>query len=244
MIYYINYTKDIIGNNYLVINFPMDTINPFLEDMRDIIDDDIIYDTFVENQQKRDHGSHHLTVINVTEYNDLAKKMGMDKFINSLESVFKYEIDDLKMMGVGTAAKNENRSYFIVCKSEKIDAIRKRYELPQKDLHITLGFKFKDVFGVKKNVVIEKEGKFLKLLRQEFYKKENWDFVKKIGNFDLNPESEVIPISISSKGIKVKCDNYYLFIINLDDNKFWIASQFKVDEELPRMSETEISKIL
>jgi hypothetical protein len=46
--------------------------------------------------------------------------MGMDVFTNSLTRVFKYEIDDLKLMGIGTATRNENRAYFIVCTIAKM----------------------------------------------------------------------------------------------------------------------------
>jgi hypothetical protein len=96
-----------------------------------------------------------MTVINVMDYNRLSKDMGVDKFINSLELVFDYEIDDLEMLGIGTATKDTNTAYFIVCKSDKLDAIRTRYELPKHDFHVTLGFDAKDVFGVPKNKVID-----------------------------------------------------------------------------------------
>jgi sulfatase maturation enzyme AslB (radical SAM superfamily) len=67
-----------------------------------------------------------------------------------------YEIDDLEMLGVGTAAKGDNRTYFIVCNSDKLDAVRTRFGLGNQDFHTTLGFKDKDVFGVPKNKIIEK----------------------------------------------------------------------------------------
>jgi hypothetical protein len=176
MTYYINYIKDILGNNYLGVNIPNGSIQLLLNELKEDIGDD--YNLFTENQQRRDNGDYHITVINVAEYNKLSNDMGMDVFTNSLTRVFKYEIDDLKLMGIGTATRNENRAYFIVCNSEKLDAIRTRFELPKKDLHITIGFKYKDVFGVRKNQVMEKGNKFLKLLGQEFYKNNNWNFVK------------------------------------------------------------------
>jgi hypothetical protein len=78
-----------------------------------------------------------------------------DKFINSLEPIFKYEIDDLEMLGIGTASKGDNTTYFIVCNSDKLDAVRTRCELPKFDFHVTLGFNLKDVFSVRKNEVIK-----------------------------------------------------------------------------------------
>ena len=130
MIYYLTYLKDTIGNNYIGIQIPSGVVTPFLNELKDIIGEDD-FKSYTENQQKRDQGDYHISVINVMEYNALSKSMGIDKFINSLDPIFKYEIDDLKMMGVGTATKNENRAYFIVCDSDKLEAIRDRYELPK-----------------------------------------------------------------------------------------------------------------
>ena len=243
MIYYLQYLKDTIGNNYIGIQVPNGTVTPFLNELKSIIGDDD-FKSYTDNQQKRDHGDYHITVINVMEYNALSKSMGIDKFINSLEPIFKYEIDDLKMMGVGTATKNENRSYFIVCQSDNLEAIRDRYELPKLDFHATLGFNFKDVFGVRKNQVLEKEGKFLQLLKQEYYKNDNWEFIKSIGNFNLSKDKELIPVDLSDSKIKFKCDDNYTEIGLLDDEKFWVMAQYPVDQELPRLSEMEISKKL
>jgi len=89
------------------------------------------------------------------DYNRLSKQIGVDKFINSLEPIFHYEIDDLEIKGIGTATKETNTAYFIVCESEKLSAIRSRFELPEHDFHVTLGFNPKDVFGVRKNEVIK-----------------------------------------------------------------------------------------
>lgn len=244
MIHYITHIKDVLGNNYLGINIQKEVVDTFLKELKEILGEEN-YEEFTDYQQKRDSGKWHMTVINVMDYNRLSKQMGIDKFVSSLDSVFKYEIDDLKMLGIGTAERNGNRAYFVVCRSEKLDALRKRYGLSEHDFHITLGFFSKDVFGVPKNEIIKKEGKFLKLLRQEFNKEDSWVFVKRIENFNLNPKSELIPISISDTQIQFKCDGYYIHIGWLDeDQKFWIMSKYPVEEELPRMPETEISKII
>jgi len=245
MIYYLTYLKDTIGNNYIGINVSPGVIDPFLNDLKDIIGEED-FDEHTQNQKNRDHGSYHITVINVMEYNSISKKMGMDKFINSLEPIFKYEIDDIKMRGVGTAERNGNRAYFVVCDSEKLEQIRSMYDLTKIDFHATLGFKFKDVFGVPKNVVINKKSKFIKLLKIEYYKNDNWNFLKKIENFDLDYQSEIIPISISDDKMKIKCDGYYMDISLMEDEKFRIVTKYPVDkdEEMPRLPETEISKIL
>jgi hypothetical protein len=154
MVYYVSYVKDRLGNNYLGIDIPYEIVEPYLTRLEEVIGEEN-YKIFTKNQQTRDSGKHHMTVINVMDYNRLSKDMGVDKFINSLELVFDYEIDDLEMLGIGTATKDTNTAYFIVCKSDKLDAIRTRYELPKFDFHVTLGFNVKDVFGVPKNKVID-----------------------------------------------------------------------------------------
>jgi hypothetical protein len=244
MIYYITYLKDTIGNNYLGIKFDKSVVDPFLNKLKDILTEDE-YRVFTENQQKRDHGSYHMTVINVMDYNRLSKEIGTDTFVNSLEIVFDTEIDDLQMLGLGTATKNENRAYFVVCKSEKLNIIRERYELPEHDMHITLGFKWKDVFGVRKNEVIEKSSKFLKLIKQEFYKKENFNFIKQISNFDEDPELEVIPISITESHLKILIGDKIMDIGLLDgEDKLFIFTKYKKSSDVSRLPLTEIYRIL
>lgn len=243
MIYYINHVKDVIGNNYLGIDLPITIVQPYLNELKDILGEEN-YNKFTEQQIKRDNGHHHITVINVMDYNRLSKEMGFDKFTKSLDLVFKYPIDDLKLLGVGKAIKNNNISFFIVCKSEKLEAVRKRFELKEHDFHSTIGFLWKDVFGVPKNEVIKKKDKFLKLLEIEFYKNENWNFIKKIGNFDLDIKQELIPVSITDTNIKFMCGKEYIHVGYLEDGeKFWVVSKYPVDEELPRLSKNEINKI-
>ena len=243
MIYYVSYLKDSIGNNYLGISIPNGVVDPFLSKLRRHLSESD-YDEYTRNQQNRDHGSYHITVINVMDYNSLSKKLGVSEFVNSLERVFDYPIDDLKMMGVGSASRNENKAYFIVCKSEKLESIRNLYNLPDHDFHITIGFKWKDVFGVRKNEVLGESSEFIKLLRSEFYKKENFNFLKKIENYKANPEMDIIPIDINDNFIKVYSDNLIMDIGYLEDiNKFWVMASYKSDKEPKRLPITEILKI-
>lgn len=244
MTHFISYLKDSIGNNYIGIKIENSIVSPFLEKLKDIISESE-YEIYINNQQKRDHGDYHITVINVIEYNRLSKEMGVDKFVNSLEDVFDTEIDDLQMLGVGAASKNENTAYFVVCKSDKLNVIRERYSLPEFDFHVTLGFKWKDVFGVRKNVVLENNSKFLKLLKQEFYKKENFNFVRYISNFDENPELEIIPVSITESHLKVLVGEKIMDIGILDgENKLFIFTKYKKSSDVNRLPLTEIYRIL
>jgi hypothetical protein len=243
MIYFVTHLKDNLQNNFLGIKFDTGIIEPYLEELKEYLGEDN-FKLFNENHLKT-NGMYFLSLINTNEYNQLLQDIGISRFVNSLDSVLKFEIDDLKMMGIGTATKNENRSYYIVCKSEKLDAVRKRYELKEFDFHITIGFKWKDVVGVRKNEMMKKNNKFLNLLKAEFYKKDNWDFIKSIGNYDLDPKAEIIPVKLSDTNLKVKAQGHYMDITYLEDvDKFWIVTKYSVDEEMPRLAETEIARIL
>jgi len=147
---YITHIKDSIGLNYLGLKIPNNIIDPYLIKLKEISKDE--YDNLVLNQQIRDREEYHITLINVSEYNKLIKEMGSN-FVNSLHTIFNYEIDDLELLGIGSATRSSNIAYFIVCKSDKLDAIRLRYNLSKRDFHITIGFLKKDVFGVNKSEV-------------------------------------------------------------------------------------------
>ena len=153
MKYYVEHVKDTNGSNYLGIKIDKLEVLPFLDKLRSVLGKED-YDLYTQNQQTRDHGVYHMTVINVMDYGRLTKAMGMDKFVAALQPIFEYEIDDLEMLGVGKAEAKGNTAYFVVCQSDKLDAVRTRFELPKFDFHITLGFNQKDVFGVPKNEII------------------------------------------------------------------------------------------
>lgn len=244
MEHFITHLKDRLGNNYLGVKISLKEVNPFLEQLKEFIgEDDFI--KFTENQQKRDSASFHITVINVADYNRLMSQMGVDNFVNSLDKVLTLEIDDIRMLGIGTATGGPNRTYFVVCQSDTLQSVRTRFDLPEHDFHITIGFKDKDVFGVRKNQILKKGEKFPQLLRLEFYKNDNWNFIRDIGNFDLDKKAEVVPIQITDTSMKFKCDGHYIVIGFLEEGeRFWIVSKWPIDEELPRLPETEIAKII
>ncbi len=146
----IEHIKDVGGQNYLAIKIEKSDIDKFLTDLKSHIGDEA-FEIYTGNQQKRDNEKYHITVINVMDYGRLTKSMGIDKFVSALQPILEYVIDDLNMLGVGKAEGKGNTSYFVVCESDKLDAVRKRFELPKQDFHITIGFDKKDVFGVQKD---------------------------------------------------------------------------------------------
>lgn len=243
MIHRLEYLKDTVGNNYIGVNIYTDFVQPYLERLRNIIGDD--YEIYIKNQQNRDHGHYHITVINVMEYNKLSKDLGMDKFINSLESAFDFEFDDLQFMGIGTAEKSGNRAYFIVVRSEKLQEVRRKYGLPEQDFHVTLGFKWKDVFGVRKNVVLKEKEPFLKLLRDLYYKNhETFEFVKEVENYEFDEDLDIEPITITETTATFRVNKNDYFSISLIDNKLRIVAMWQDKEDRPILSNTLISKKL
>ena len=242
MIYRLEYLKDTVGNNYIGVNIYVDFVQSYLERLKNIIGDE--YDVYIKNQQNRDHGHYHITVINVMEYNKLSQNLGMDKFVNSLESAFDFEFDDLKFMGIGTAEKAGNRAYFIVVRSDKLQEVRKKYGLPEQDFHVTLGFKWKDVFGVRKNEVLKETEPFLKLLRDLYYKDhETFDFIKDLDSYSFDEELELSPIAIGDTTATFRVgDNDYFQISLLDVDGLRLVSNWQDTGKKPILSNTLISK--
>lgn len=242
MIYRLEYLKDIADNNYVGINIYKDVVYPFLNQLREVLGDE--YDQYVKYQQDRDRNHHHITVINVMEYNKIGKEMGMDKFVKEIEQIFQYDIDDLKMMGVGTAERSPNRTYFVVVISEKIQAIRSRFGLNPIDLHITLGFKHKDVFGVRKNEVLTIKDPFIKLLKKKYYNdNETFSFIKSIDDYDYDEDDDIEPIKIEDTyaTFRVKGDYFSISYIG-EIPKFTIVAKWQDKEDKPILSNHLINR--
>lgn len=237
----LEYIKDSIGQNYIGIKVYYNEVLPFLDELKEILGED--YDEYVSLQSQRDKGKHHITVINVMDTQKLIKDMGMDKFSKIADNLFDYEIDDLKFLGIGTAQRNENKSYFIVVDSDKLDAVRKRFDLPDHDFHVTLGFKYKDVFGVRKNQVMPKKQKFIKLLSQNFYNSQNFDFIKDISNYPLNKSEDIFPMEITDTLITFRNDSGKYFSIGLIDDIFRVTAIWD-GEKKPYLADTLVKRKL
>jgi|LauGreDrversion4_2_1035121.scaffolds.fasta_scaffold01938_15 hypothetical protein len=146
----IEHIKDVNGQNYLAIKIDNTELTPFMDKLKLLLGNDM-FNLYTGNQKTRDKGEHHITVINVMDYGRLTKEMGIDKFVDALQPVLEYDIDDIDMIGIGKAEAKGNTAYFVVCESDKLDAVRTRFNLSKQDFHVTIGFDKKDVFGVSKD---------------------------------------------------------------------------------------------
>lgn len=243
MIKYLTHIKDVLGNNYLGVEIEKGLLDNCLSDLKEVLGDQ--YEDWTGRQIARDGGKYHITVLNVMEYNKLAKEMGIDKFVAALDPIFKFPVDDLSILGLGRAEKGDNAAFFAVCKSDDIQAVRKRFSLDEKDLHVTLAFKWKDVFGVRKNELFQKESKLISIIRQRFNEEDDWSFLADAIGFDLGRRAEIVPVKITDTMIKVKCDSYLIDIgYDEGEGKLRIYTKYLADKDTPRLSETEIARLL
>ena len=211
---------------------------PFLKDMNDIIDDESKFDLYTSNQAKRDSDSWHCTVINVMEYNKSIKALGMSVFMEKLNALFGFEIDDLEFKGVGTDTRNTNEAYYVVLSSDKLDEVRASFGLKPRDLHITLGFDPKDVFGVSKgeDTIVKKTSKLRKVLDSLWRNQRDWSFLFDIKNFpdELKIDDKIEALSLSDTVLNVKIGHTLLQIILIeigDKEELYIGTQSEYKEE-------------
>lgn len=241
MIHRIEYLKDTLGSNYLGVNISQQMVQPYLDRLKDHLGDE--YDTYIKLQQQRDHGKYHITLMSVMEYNQVSEKMGADKFINSLENVFDYEFDDIKFLGLGTAQKADNKAFFVVVKSEKLEQVRKAYNLDPKDFHITIGFKWKDVHGVRKNNILQESDPFIKLLAKQYYNHgETFDFIKEIENYEWPEDEEIMPIQLNDTTATFKVMTNDYFTVAIVNNKFRVVANWQDTNKKPTLPDTVIAK--
>lgn len=238
----IEWLKDNINQNYLGIKIDKNILDPYLNELKEHLENN--YDTFINNRIDRDGlDNYYITVINTKECIELSNDIGIDNFNEVVQKILTMDILDIKLLGLGLASVNENTSYFIICDSKHINEIRRIIKLSEKDLHITLGFKWNDVSNVNKSTFLQKKSKFLKLLEKEYYNNQNWNFIRQIDNYDMNQRSEIIPVKLNKTSIKFKVDDTYIDVLWLNDvEKFWIVCQYSIDSDLPRLSQNEINK--
>lgn len=244
MKYNIEYIKDSIGNNYVGINIYPHLVMSHLNHLETILGDE--YEDYVTNQKNRDNNKYHITLINVSECNNLIERLGMVEFAESIDKLSTYEIDDLRFLGLGNASRNENTAYFVVVKSEKMNKVLEAYGLKGKDFHITLGFKWKDVFGVRKNVVMIETSSFLKLLSDMFYNNgETFNFIKELRGWNYGNDVVDIPcVYIGDTYANFRIGDHQYFTLSELDGELWISNCWEDNEDLPRLSNTIIYRKL
>ncbi len=240
----LEYIRDNVGQNYIGINIYHTEVYPFLEQMKSFVGKNEC-DEYIKYQQERDNKHYHLTVINAAELNNIFKDIKNVTIIDNILSSF--DISDLLLLGVGTVEKNDNKTFFIVCKSFLLNEIRKILLLDEKDLHITIGFKYKDVHGVRKNEILRDADPFIDILKNKFIESNNtFEFIKTLNGLDyFNNYDKIVPIKITDTYFKFKLNkNYYILSLLGEENKLGISCKWKIDYTLPFLPQTTILKKL
>ncbi|NES25327.1 MAG: hypothetical protein F6K41_42135 [Symploca sp. SIO3E6] len=129
------------GAPYLAARINESAISYWLELFKRILTPIEFYE-YTLNQQRRDHSTHHMTVVNPLELPKIEPQ--------TLEPFVGYPVN-IQIFGIGTVKDNENETYFLVCQCHETTNMRKIIGLTPKDFHITLGFKAQDVFSKPKD---------------------------------------------------------------------------------------------
>ena len=241
MRHYLEILKDREGNNYLGMRFSPEEVQPFINQMQDLLGEQ--FQEYLDYKNKQDQIGFVLKLLTVSEFNNCSLTMGFDKFTNFLNHLCKVEIDDLKLIGLGSAEKLDNKCFFVIVKSELLNETLVGLGSNEKDLHITLGFKYKDVLGVKKDELIKSKDSFLKKLKLSYTKEgDSFEFIKGLPSFDLNFFKQIEPIKINETSAIFRCgDNDYLQI-SLVDDRITITGKWQETDKLPILSNTLIER--
>lgn len=238
----LEYIKDVFSYNYLGVRVQREAALPFLEQMRGHLGDR--FEAYAAMQSRRDMGGHHINVMTSSECRSLADRIGLDRFTGSIQSFLEMEYD-VTMLGLGQASARGNTEYFVVVKSDGLAAVRKKYDLPEKDFTVCLGFYPGEVFGVRKNTLVPLTDPFLKLLGAEYYNNnKSFEFLKNMTNFDGDPAAEVEPVSISDTLATFRCGQTSYMTVSLLGDALGISARWQGDNDRPRMSDTLVARKL
>ncbi len=234
----LEYIKDVTDNNFIGINIYTDLVYPYLQKMKNILGDE--YDEYIKYQQDRDRGHYHCTVLNVADLNSITTKDLSS--VNSIEQDLNtVDITDFKLLGLGSVERNGNKAYFIVCKSDKLKQFRKKYGKEEIDFHITLGFKHKDVFGLRKNEILPDVKPFIETLKKYYLDlDESFNFLKELENYDYDLSKDIYCIKILDSYAEFRVGNDEgisdYFTISIIGNKLTIACKWQNNKEIPCVS--------
>lgn len=129
------------GAPYVNATIPHSAVQPYLA-MLSAISGPQKFAHETQQQQFRDRGKHHITVVNPLEYPNID--------LNMLNRLIGYPVQ-VQMLGLGHLQEAGNDVFFIVCQCLELTRIRAELNLPPADFHTTLSFKTADIFDQAKN---------------------------------------------------------------------------------------------
>jgi hypothetical protein len=241
----IEYIKDIANSNFLGINIYTEMVYLYLEKMKNILGED--YDEYVKYQQDRDRGHYHCTVLNVADLNKVTKDLSKVEIINNIIGT---KVNDFKLIGLGSVERQGNKAYFLVVRSEQMQDIRRSLKLDEIDFHITLGFKYKDVHGLRKNVVLTDVDPFIGALKQYYFDfDQSFNFCKELDLYTFDVDKDIYCTKIADTYANFKVGNQHgtvdMFTVSLISNKLRISCIWQgSNDEKPYLADTLILRKL
>lgn len=136
------------GQNYLGAIVSRADLFVYLTQLDKLLGDE--FQQYRAFQAARDHQLFHMTLVSPPEY-QLADKALVEKLLaSSVNGELSNQIN-INLLGLGTVARDDSKTYFVVAQSAEGQSIRQRFLLKSKDFHITLGFKPNDIYSVTKD---------------------------------------------------------------------------------------------
>lgn len=129
----IEHKKNVEGKYFLAVAMDSLELHNQLTEMMRMVGKD----KFVEAVTGID--SYELTVVRPSEYIALTESMGLGNFVEAVQRVLDYEIDDLTIMGLGRANEGKSVEYRVLVESDKLSAVRTRFGLVGKGFEISVG---------------------------------------------------------------------------------------------------------
>ncbi|NQV44212.1 MAG: hypothetical protein HQ501_04875 [Rhodospirillales bacterium] len=130
-----------MGRPYLGIHIDRDLSLTLVKMLSDILSPSYFEDV-TRNQQRRDSGRHHITVVRPKEFEVLNQTV--------IESILGQEVE-FSILGIGEACREDKKTFYGIVESKDIQLLRERLGFDISDLHITLGFYIDDVHTVRKD---------------------------------------------------------------------------------------------
>lgn len=234
---------DSINQPYLVLDVYSYDILPWINRLKKHLGEE--YSEYEKCKIARDgEGKYHITIIPAYEWIKLSSNnpSEIDAYITPLIG----KDLDFIVGGIGTATKNEHTTYFLTVQSNHLTSIRENLNLAKHDFHITLGFKYKDVFGIPKDkpVIFLEDEIFLDWIKDQ-WKSHNHTF-SFLNKYAKTNYVDFAPIKLDTDKCTFFVDNhFYTFLFDVDNNPILGAKwKHESSEDVDHIPTAYVKKIL
>lgn len=138
MVKRIEHVRNARGQNFLAVKMDTLELHEQMTEMRSLVGKEK-FNMLVENSKSELGDFHYVTVIDASEYLTLTQQIGLGRFVEELQPVLDFEIDDIVLGEVVGLRSNGDETYSVVCESDKLGAVRTRFGLPMRDFCAAIG---------------------------------------------------------------------------------------------------------